>query len=66
MVRAESITVTLVYTYTADGLRAAQRVDGDVSTFACNRTFGVAEMLRDGGNPYLLGHDTPGRWDSSG
>jgi hypothetical protein len=31
MVRAESVTTTLVYTYTADGLRVAQSVDGDFS-----------------------------------
>jgi YD repeat-containing protein len=34
MVRAESVTVTLVYTYNAQGLRVAQSVDGDVTTFA--------------------------------
>ena len=34
MVRAAGVTVTLVYTYNAAGLRVAQAVDGDVTTFA--------------------------------
>jgi uncharacterized protein RhaS with RHS repeats len=45
MVGAESITVTLVYTYTADGLRVAQSVDGDVTTFAWDWASGIPEML---------------------
>ncbi len=31
MVRAQSLTATLVYTYNASGLRVAQSVDGDFS-----------------------------------
>jgi RHS repeat-associated protein len=62
MVRAESVTATLVYTYTASGLRVAQSVDGDVTTFAWDWASGVPEMLRDGENLYLVGHDTLGRF----
>jgi YD repeat-containing protein len=63
MVRAESITATLVYTYNTNGLRVAQSVDGDVTTFAWDWDSAVPEMLRDGSNLYLVGHDTLGRWD---
>ncbi|MDY7080360.1 MAG: RHS repeat-associated core domain-containing protein, partial [Chloroflexota bacterium] len=71
MVRAESLTSTLVYTYTsaalsagtADGLRVAQSVDGDVTTFAWDWASGVSEMLRDGASVCLVAHDTLGGWD---
>jgi RHS repeat-associated protein len=63
MVRAESVTVTLVYTYNAQGLRVAQSVDGDASTYAWDWASGLPEMLSEGGNLYLVGHDTLGRWD---
>jgi len=62
MVQAESITTTVVYTYTADGLRVAQAVAGDVSTFVWDWATGVPEMLGDGNNLYLIGYDTLG-WD---
>jgi len=65
MVRAESITVTLVYTYNAAGLRVAQSVDGDVTTFAWDWASGIPEMLSEGGNLYLVGHETLGQWDGS-
>jgi RHS repeat-associated protein len=65
LVRAESVTVTLVYTYNTQGLRVAQSVDGDVITFAWDWASGVPEMLSEGGNLYLAGHDTLGRWDGS-
>jgi RHS repeat-associated protein len=62
MVQAESLDATLVYTYTADSLRVAQSVDGDVTTFAWDWASSVPEMLRDGENLYLVGHDTLGRF----
>ncbi|MDY7078649.1 MAG: RHS repeat-associated core domain-containing protein, partial [Chloroflexota bacterium] len=65
MVRAESVTVTLVYTYSAAGLRVAQSVDGDVTTFAWDWASGLPEMLSDGASVYLVGHDTLGRWDGA-
>jgi len=64
MVRAESVTVTLVYTYTAAGLRVAQSVDGDVTNFAWDWASGLPEMLREGGNLYLVGQETLGQFAS--
>jgi len=60
MVRAESITSTLVYTYTADGLRVAQSVDGAATAFVWDWAAGIPEMLYDGRYTYLIGHDTLG------
>jgi RHS repeat-associated protein len=71
MVRAEGVTLTLVYTYNANGLRVAQSVDGDVITFAWDWASGVPELLvtTESTNPgptlYLVGHETLGRWDGS-
>ncbi|MDY7077503.1 MAG: RHS repeat-associated core domain-containing protein [Chloroflexota bacterium] len=65
MVRADSLTVTLAYTYSAAGLRVAQSVDGDVTTFAWDWASGVPEMLSEGDNLYLVGHDTLGVWDGA-
>ena len=62
MVRAESVTVTIVYTYNAAGLRVAQSVDDDVTTFAWDWAAGVPEMLSEGGNLYLVGRDTLGQF----
>ena len=62
-VRAESITATLVYTYNTNGLRVAQSVDSDVTTFAWDWASGLPEMVSEGANLYLVGHDTLGRWD---
>ena len=60
--RAESVTATLVYTYNAAGLRVAQSVDGNASTYAWDWATGVPELLSDGDARYLVGHDTLG-WD---
>jgi YD repeat-containing protein len=72
LVRAESVTNTLVYTYTAGGLRVAQSVDGDASTYAWDWASGLPEMLQShdpqSANPqslYLVGHETLGVWDGS-
>jgi RHS repeat-associated protein len=65
LVRAESVTVTLVYTYNAQGLRVAQSVTGNASTYAWDWASGLPEMLTDGDNLYLVGHDTLGRWDGA-
>jgi len=65
MVRAESVTATLVYTYTADGLRVAQSADGAVTTFAWDWATGVPELLSTGSARYLVGHDTLGQWDGA-
>ncbi|MCP4525568.1 MAG: RHS repeat-associated core domain-containing protein [Aestuariibacter sp.] len=61
MVQAESLTVTLVYTYNAQGLRVAQSVDGGVNSFVWDWASGIPEMLADGDNLYLVGHDTLGQ-----
>ena len=69
MVQVESITATLVYTYTsaglsagnAAGLRVAQSVDGDVTNFAWDWATGVPEMLSDGEDLYLVSYQTPGQ-----
>jgi RHS repeat-associated protein len=64
MVRAESITATLVYTYNADGLRVAQAQSvssvQSVDTFTWDWATGVPEMLSDGNSLYLIGYDTLG------
>jgi len=65
LVGAQSLTATLVYTYTADGLRVAQRVADEVTEFAWDWATGVPEMLSEGGNLYLVGHETLGRWDGA-
>jgi RHS repeat-associated protein len=65
MVRTESVSTTLVYTYNADGLRVAQSVDGEVTTFAWDWASAVPEMLRGGETLYLVGHETLGRWDGT-
>jgi len=61
LVRAESVAATLVYTYTADGLRVAQSVDGAVTSFAWDWASGVPELLSDGDALYLVGLDTLGQ-----
>jgi RHS repeat-associated protein len=64
MVRAESVTVTLVYTYNANGLRVAQSVNGTETPFVWDWASGLPEMLSDGDNLYLVGHDTLGQFAS--
>jgi YD repeat-containing protein len=71
LVQAESVTSTLVYTYTAGGLRVGQSVDGDEATYAWDWASGpsagsgrvLPEMLSEGGNSYLVGHETLGQWN---
>ena len=67
MVRAESITATLVYTYNADGLRVARSQSvasvQSVDTFTWDWTTPVPELLSDGESLYLIGYDTLG-WQS--
>ncbi|MCP4537121.1 MAG: hypothetical protein GY832_08230, partial [Chloroflexi bacterium] len=46
----------------------AQSVDGDASSFMWDWASGIPEMLADGDNLYLIGHDTLGQsangaWD---
>jgi len=65
LVGAQGLTATLVYTYNGDGLRVAQSMNGEVTEFAWDWATGVPEMLSEGGNLYLVGHDTLGRWDGS-
>ena len=56
MVRAQSVTVTLVYTYNAQGLRVAQSVDGDETTFAWDQALPLAQvMARSDGTLDLYG-----------
>jgi hypothetical protein len=57
MVRAQSVTATLVYTYNHSGLRVTQSVDGDPTRFSWDWATpstgsgqaGVPEMLSAGG-----------------
>ena len=63
LVRAESVTSTLVYTYNAAGLRIAQSANGDETTFAWDWASGVPELLRQGEPRYLVSHDTLGWHD---
>jgi RHS repeat-associated protein len=65
MVEAEGVTLTLVYTYNASGLRVAQSVDGDVTAFAWDWASGLPEMLSNGESLYLVGHETLGQWDGA-
>lgn len=48
MVRAAGVTVTLVYTYTADGLRVAQSVASSQSVFSCGRADSEYERILRG------------------
>ncbi len=59
---AENVTTTLVYTYSADGLRVAQAIDGDETSYAWDWASGLPELLSDGASLYLVGHDTLGRF----
>jgi RHS repeat-associated protein len=45
MVQATSLTSTIVYTYSADGLRVAQNVDGVETTFAWDAVLSIAQVL---------------------
>jgi hypothetical protein len=60
MVRACSLTSTLLFTYTADGLRVAQSVNSSQSAFSWDWAYGLPRMLSEGGNLYLVGHETLG------
>ncbi|HOV47457.1 MAG TPA: hypothetical protein PLM06_02345 [Anaerolineae bacterium] len=66
--RAQSLTATLVYTYTADGLRVAQSQSASsvqsVDTFTWDWATGVPELLSDGDSLYLIGYDTLG-WQNA-
>jgi hypothetical protein len=58
MVRAESVTSTLVYTYNAQGLRVAQSVDGAETTFTWDLASPLAQVLATSdGKTYLHGLD---------
>jgi YD repeat-containing protein len=65
LVRVEGVTLTLVYTYNANGLRVSQSVDGEQTTFAWDWASGLPEMLSDGGNLCLVDHETLARWDGA-
>jgi hypothetical protein len=65
MVRAQSVTATLVYTYNHSGLRVAQSVESHQSAFSWDWATGVPEMLSDGDALYLVGHETLGQWDGA-
>ncbi len=61
LVRAQSITATIAYTYTAEGLRVAQNANGTLTTYAWDWASPVPELLSDGDALYLVGLDTLGR-----
>jgi RHS repeat-associated protein len=71
MVQAQNVTLTLVYTYNADGLRVAQDLSGTVTAFVWDWATPVPELVlsvvegmsHDGDNVYLVGLDTVGWWD---
>jgi RHS repeat-associated protein len=67
MVQAQSVTLTLVYTYNADGLRVAQDVSGTVTAFVWDWATPVPELVlsvvEGKENVYLVGLDTVGWWD---
>jgi RHS repeat-associated protein len=74
LVQAQSVTSTLVYTYTAGGLRVGQSDSSvpSVDTYAWDWASGLPEMLSEGGlamgEPialYLVGHETLGQWDGA-
>jgi len=66
MVRAQSITATLVYTYNHSGLRVAQSVpSGKSVAYAWDWVTGVPELLSDGDTLYLVGHETLGQFADS-
>jgi hypothetical protein len=56
---------TFITPYNGQGLRVAQSVDSDVTEFAWDWATGVPEMLTEGGNLYLVGHETLGSWDGA-
>ncbi len=57
-----ALTATLLYTYTADGLRVAQRSDGPLTPFVWDWAAPVPEVLRAGEVRYLVGTETLGEW----
>ena len=69
LVRAQSLTATVVYTYTADSLRVEQDANGTLTTYAWDWASAVPELLQTCNlqsaicNLYLIGHDTLGWWD---
>ncbi|MBC7228077.1 MAG: hypothetical protein H5T61_12755, partial [Thermoflexales bacterium] len=69
LVRAQSITATLVYTYTADELWVAQSTSGTLTTYAWDWASAVPELLSQSTNSqsttYLIGHETLG-WAEGG
>ncbi|MBC7228083.1 MAG: LysM peptidoglycan-binding domain-containing protein [Thermoflexales bacterium] len=65
LVQAASVTATLAYAYTVDGLRVAQSVDGAETTFAWDWAAPVPELLVAGNTRYLVGHETLG-WAEGG
>jgi hypothetical protein len=60
MVRAMNLDNTIVYTYTADGLRVQQAVGGLTTSYTWDWATGVPELLSDGESLYLIGYDTLG------
>jgi RHS repeat-associated protein len=58
MVGAEGVAQTLAYTYTADGLRVAQSVGGEVTTFVWDLASPLAQVLATSdGAAYVHGLD---------
>ena len=60
MVQVTTPATTLVYTYTGDGLRVAQSVDGTVTRFTWDWATPVPELLREGDTLYLIAYETLG------
>ncbi|MBC7227543.1 MAG: hypothetical protein H5T61_09960 [Thermoflexales bacterium] len=50
LVRATSVTATLVYTYTADGLRVGQSTNGTLTTYSWDWASTVPELLSQSTN----------------
>jgi RHS repeat-associated protein len=73
MVRAESVTATVAYTYTAAGscpggscvLRAVQSADGATASFTWDWASTIPEAACHDDTLYLVGHETLGHWDGA-
>jgi len=60
MVRAQSVTDTLVYTYNGDGLLVAQSENTNVARYTWDLAIGLPQLLSDGSALYL---PDVGQWD---
>ncbi len=62
MVKAQSITATLVYTYSGDGLLVARAANGNVTRYTWDLAAGLPQMVSDGTTLYVPG---VGEWSAA-